>query len=271
MISHTAEWNVPDWRDTSAYPRPDDLGLVHWRWEFLRRRDDYRKEFDLHAAATYAYQCKRARHDDALPRVVPPHDPSFRIDLTYLTPLGITPNVVPPPIDDGTLEAKEALIKYLQADLKKVEQVNQVWRRCERYGFACGRMPNPRCPKPERLYFERSYGPCLLGPSEKVPVDLGTGQFAARLDTGKPLEPQLKTIIEFFLTMQTHSFGKKLEKRARKDKWPLYLRVLDARDQGQTHETIGRTLLNCCDQEQAISCALRARETALALSLDSPL
>lgn len=43
--SHFAkEWGVPNWRDPDGYPtRPDELHLEQWRWEFLRRRADYRE------------------------------------------------------------------------------------------------------------------------------------------------------------------------------------------------------------------------------------
>ena len=35
-------WNLPDWRDASQYPSPDDARYGCWHWEFLRRRMDYR-------------------------------------------------------------------------------------------------------------------------------------------------------------------------------------------------------------------------------------
>ena len=41
-------WGVPDWHDEEAYPNPDDLTLTEWRWEFLRRTNDYREDFLLH-------------------------------------------------------------------------------------------------------------------------------------------------------------------------------------------------------------------------------
>ena len=37
------DWGTPDWRDADAYP--SRLSHEQWRWEFYRRRADYRKEW----------------------------------------------------------------------------------------------------------------------------------------------------------------------------------------------------------------------------------
>jgi hypothetical protein len=95
-------WNVPDWRDASAYQNPDALTrpdeelilyddrFTYWRWEFLRRRQDYREEFNTHAGPTYAYESARAK---AAPQwkgkklfVPPPEHPDFRAKIEYLAP-----------------------------------------------------------------------------------------------------------------------------------------------------------------------------------------
>ena len=46
-------WGVPDWRDASAYPQPDTTPLNRWRWEFLRRRQDYREDWLLYFDRSY--------------------------------------------------------------------------------------------------------------------------------------------------------------------------------------------------------------------------
>lgn len=60
------DWGVPNWRDASAYPKPDDLTPTLWKWEFLRRDEGYRKDWQV-------YQFKGASHDapkiyEALPK-----------------------------------------------------------------------------------------------------------------------------------------------------------------------------------------------------------
>lgn len=53
-------WGVPDWRTPSAYPAPDELDDLEWRWEYLRRRHGYRldwlrPELDFHPASRQRY------------------------------------------------------------------------------------------------------------------------------------------------------------------------------------------------------------------------
>src|SRR4051794_6937886 len=56
MTQHTVHgwrWGVPDWRDTAAYSRAENTRLGRWRWEFLRRRQDYREDWRLHFERAY--------------------------------------------------------------------------------------------------------------------------------------------------------------------------------------------------------------------------
>lgn len=40
------EWGIPDWRDTDFYRGLAKWEPNRWQWEFLRRREDYRRDFD---------------------------------------------------------------------------------------------------------------------------------------------------------------------------------------------------------------------------------
>lgn len=48
------EWGLPDWRDSSSYKNsfgdPSEWSFERWRWEFVRRREDYRAAFASLAA-----------------------------------------------------------------------------------------------------------------------------------------------------------------------------------------------------------------------------
>jgi hypothetical protein len=39
----SSDWGTPNPRDPGAYPEPATTSMVQWAWEFLRRRDDYRR------------------------------------------------------------------------------------------------------------------------------------------------------------------------------------------------------------------------------------
>lgn len=41
----TNEWGIPGWGDASSYADCESWDLDRWRWEFLRRRQDYRDDY----------------------------------------------------------------------------------------------------------------------------------------------------------------------------------------------------------------------------------
>jgi hypothetical protein len=50
-LATSATRGIPDWRDESAYAECKTWDLDRWRWEFLRRRADYRADFEAAAQA----------------------------------------------------------------------------------------------------------------------------------------------------------------------------------------------------------------------------
>ena len=68
-----AEWGIPDWRDPAAYGAADSWTDHRWRWEFTRRRADYRADFDQYAAASYALALESVTGG----KVLKPNDPGF--------------------------------------------------------------------------------------------------------------------------------------------------------------------------------------------------
>ena len=89
-------------------------------------------------------------------------------------------------------------------------------------------------------------------------VAIRPGWSIAKFDLTEPLDAQLaraasslKQIQEVFL----HEIGaaerlkEKTKRRLRKDRWPLYLRVLDARNEGASYKAIGTELkgIDCRD------------------------
>jgi len=48
--------NFPDWRNEDGYPKPDDLSLTQWRWEFLRRDEEYRQEWETQLESNHPFR-----------------------------------------------------------------------------------------------------------------------------------------------------------------------------------------------------------------------
>lgn len=52
------DWGIPKWRDASAYPDPETTSNFQWKWEFLRRRNDFREDWVKYAAETFENMTK---------------------------------------------------------------------------------------------------------------------------------------------------------------------------------------------------------------------
>lgn len=45
QADRSSHWGIPDWREPGDYGPTDTWDLDRWRWEFTRRRPDYRRDF----------------------------------------------------------------------------------------------------------------------------------------------------------------------------------------------------------------------------------
>ncbi len=69
-------WGVPDWRNASAYPTADTTPERIWRWEFLRRREDYRNDWHACKHETYEY----FKELNGPEKTLLPDDPRFVVE-----------------------------------------------------------------------------------------------------------------------------------------------------------------------------------------------
>ncbi|MFC3447666.1 hypothetical protein ACFOLL_16990 [Falsochrobactrum ovis] len=70
MIDRNAiatEWGLPDWQDESSYGNTSSWSFMRWRWEFTRRRDDYRNDFDNWKDQTYDFWVNARKLENKLP------------------------------------------------------------------------------------------------------------------------------------------------------------------------------------------------------------
>lgn len=66
------DWGIPDWRDAAAYGDTSAWSHERWRWEFLRRREDLRRDYlMLVRERSEAKACDELlRLSDAWPRYI---------------------------------------------------------------------------------------------------------------------------------------------------------------------------------------------------------
>lgn len=46
-FSPVNEWGIPDWKEADLYGDTTAWSVDRWRWEFTRRREDYRRDFEV--------------------------------------------------------------------------------------------------------------------------------------------------------------------------------------------------------------------------------
>ncbi|MCS6262412.1 MAG: hypothetical protein H8K11_01545 [Nitrospira sp.] len=204
---------------------------------------DYREDWKTHAEASYRWQLERAAGEIPAIHVPTPDDPAFRAEAVYL------------------YDQNPALFTAAMSRIK-------------RYGLAGGLLPNPSIRVPSNLQFLLGFCGMLEGPMD------GTGGFVLKenevmfsFDLSSPLHQQVKMVHRLLKHMQVHRFGKELFRRPKKDAWPLYLRTLDARDQGVTYEKIGKVLLGEhleSSNDQAAPRGKQFHDEAIYLALNFP-
>lgn len=199
------EWGIPEWTDPQAYGDTSGWGVMRWRWEFYRRRDDLRECFDTLAELTFKDKCEayRARPDGSnatFPdgkkgRVLRPDEPGF------IAVCG--------------------------------------WETGQRFGYAG--IPNPRISDQPAgaIFAHHDYPGCTtfsyLGKGEPWPaepdleVPVSYGQAAVVFDLSNPIGAQIDAAKTWLEWAQTKTQGEVSPRRKRKTKWLGYLRALDAR------------------------------------------
>lgn len=249
MPANQCNWGVPDWRDGTAYPAPDDFTSV-WRWQFLRRRSDYREDWLLH------------------------HEQSFRRNVANSRNL---------PAPEGLASWAEHFAHIADMPLQFIEGFETgVSGHIEKYGVrrmldpAVANLPLNLFESPKRAFFLHLEGDYRLEqwPNEKMKkiseslskagfenteinrfIGLAmceenrlnhelAGMHFYEFDLTEPLDPQIKQAKSFLARMQNDYFGKPRKQKEFRKNWPLYLRILDARNAGETYRTIGETLMD---------------------------
>ena len=200
-----AGWGVPDWSQGKSYPAPDELPDDLWRWEFLRRNPEYRDDWEIYAWETYA-TLTGFPYDQSPDAVLTPNNEEFVADIPHSE---------------------------------------------RRYGLKM--CPNPRNPRPNvgNLVFENcnvvlkeGEGPRWLEGGWRQDVSVPEGFVLVQFDLATPWSKQEAAAKYQFESLQrARGYTPKSErpKRTRMN-WPIYLRLLDARDQGASWREIAATI-----------------------------
>jgi hypothetical protein len=231
---HSEKDPVPDWKNENTYPHPNSLNDTFWRWEFLRRRSDYRQDWEKYSLQTYEYELACA-NDPNYPtryrkKVFSPDHPAFKARM---------PN---------------SLEKYHLSGLPN-PSIAKPWMLSfdSNYG---------------RIYFGQ--GPDWLGGGEEVKLCLSEWRVAAMFDLKKPLSPQIEKVKSDLMEWQEHQVGRNLERRKCRDEWPMYLQVLDAVALAISFREIGQTVLKIHDGEIAEARAEQLYKHACQISFHFP-
>jgi hypothetical protein len=198
------EWGIPNWTEPVAYGDTSKWGDHKWRWEFTRRRNDYRADFDKHLPDTLEQLAERQRREpDKL--FLRPDQPGFvaggYVDLMRKYGLGSLPN---PRISDQPF--------YVLTFRSEGGHFTP--------GFGKDR-------------WEKNVA------TASVPDGFGAVVF----DLSQPIDRQWQSIREMVLGFQEDKFGNVPARRRHTEKWLSYLRVIDGREAAASWTTIFETVL----------------------------
>jgi hypothetical protein len=193
-MNNKLNWGVPDWRDAKAYPDPVTTSVEQWRWEFLRRRQDYREDWKLHHLDG---------SEDGEPPLLPLPDGRYHISASI-----------------------------------------------DKYGTKC--LLDPASSAPD-IYFlgdglfalVKDAGGVTLNNAKRIIEEYDECRLVV-FDISKPIEGQLDGVRQELLEAQQEAVDRKIQKGRKHHKlWPLYLRILDARNAKTKLKVIGQELMKC--------------------------
>lgn len=206
-------WGVPDWRDAAAYQAT--LSHAEYRWEFLRRREDYRRLWaiycdEIQGCNRWLSGEKRDGWEEMAPSLEKISETFTEYCLKQMPP---DPRITPKNIVFGTDRLDKG--KWYT-----VLQPGGIY-----YAI------NTWCLHPKAREFKVHNQTVLLDGHAPVVIDLG-----------KPISAQLRKAEKALLLRQKTLSVKRLSLRLHRKKFPAYLRALDAEFARATCEDIWRTI-----------------------------
>jgi hypothetical protein len=171
-------WGLPDWQNEAAYGDTDAWSNHRWRWEFTRRREDYRADFDAHA------QC------------------SYETSVAVQDGFGRPAIDVLKPENPGFVAQSTLALKYDLAGMPNPRISEQPWHSIMFHNLA--------------LRFYTGSGKDFLDGDTAEEFPIPEGWMGAILDLSKPWTSQGEDIRAHFEFLQSEQFGKIIRGRAHK-------------------------------------------------------
>jgi hypothetical protein len=200
LASAATEWGLPDWRDAAAYGAIEDWNENRWRWEFTRRREDYRADFDRWAADSYSQMVELYK--------------TFKPGGQY-----ISAEQILKPMDPGFSAIMPGPLKYGLPGLPNPRISEQPF---------------------DAILFRSNYGSGIKGEGLEflaggrgISVDAPEGKYLIEFNLKLPIKPQLEGLQSRLEVQQKLACGERIKSRRQHPRtWPRYLRVIDGREAG---------------------------------------
>lgn len=218
-----SEWQ-PNWRDKGQYPAPKTTTPTEWAWEFLRRNQEYQKDYNgwkAHGEEYIAHLC--------------PH-------ITYH-------------VDDGRKKLILSQKKTITGELV-ISTITTLGFLLEKYHFSeLPDLPNPALQaKKQWVIFkggEITYRRYVSYPEDFPEINLGLTparpeEIALLLHLDRPIGKQLDKVKKLLKEKRESAEKEKkikvMKKNNKDESYANYLRVLDAKSNGATSSEIAKIL-----------------------------
>ena len=213
IVAAAQNWR-PDWRNESMYPDPEKTTRLQWAWEFLRRNPEYQQLWSA--------------------RIAPKYDP-VHVDISLER---IGPNATTQPM---TTRVRTPLNEHGGFhDLRPFR---------DRFRITTVRQ-NPS-ESEAKVRFDAQFiryadGPMPRGPRNGIPTTLHECEALVWFDLQLPLDAQLQNAKELLsrLLKQKQRTLKNIpfSFRCRSEKYPRYLRLLDAKTAASADSEVAKVI-----------------------------
>lgn len=255
-VATKKKYDVLDWTQPALYPEPMQISLAEWRWEFMRRDDDYRKEWENYRSRGGRFKIAlEGNHSD--PDAYFPYYPEGQQDLwddiwRILRKYGLTR--LPDPSVCSPAELRFHFVPFApdpedNPQLRDVE-VNSIPLKLKFPYLGWFDLWKPIEPQLEHyrdlLKREQDFALQLLEDRKKQLPNQRNEKAGKKRKSIIEAEMEQALAIAQGTWTASQSASRSPAKRNRipvMEQWPKFLRVLDAREEGASWGEIGKEVL----------------------------